>query len=354
MSSGLVFHWPFCYLDPVMRSIFFFTVLTLAVASVPLAEEARPKISFRELEHHFGNVAQGDKPAYRFKFSNEGTAPLEIRNIQSSCGCTAAVAGQKTIEPQGAGEIDVTFNSAGRSGSFQKSVRVVTNDPASPTVELKILGLIVTPLTVEPRHVNLGLVRAGSDAQAEVRLALSAYDKELRITQIEKTAHLEAQAIDPVVDRDKGASIRVRILDTAPAGFLNGRISIRFDDPSIQPVTVGVSARIRGAVEVVPSRAHFFVRGDPDTPVHRQLKITGLETPDLRIERVDVDPELFKADVRAESAGKSYILDLELKTPVKERQLSRTVRIHTNEPSMKVIEIPVQVWVQDKPATQKP
>ncbi len=97
-----------------------------------------PSASFNVTSYDFGNIQQGDKKEYTFVLSNNGKRDLLIRNIKSSCGCTA-VSPSKNIIPAGdTAPIKVVFDSTGKKGRQSKTVTVITNDPKNSTTTLRI------------------------------------------------------------------------------------------------------------------------------------------------------------------------------------------------------------------------
>ena len=87
-----------------------------------------PTMDFTEKEFDFGTLKQGEKTAHDFTFKNNGKHDLIIRDIQTSCGCTA-VDSKKVIKPGETSSLKVTFNSAGKSGQQNKSITLITNIP---------------------------------------------------------------------------------------------------------------------------------------------------------------------------------------------------------------------------------
>jgi len=80
--------------------------------------------------------------SYTFKFVNAGGADLIISSASSTCGCTVPSYSKKPLKPGEKGEIEVVFDSAGRTGSQHKSVSILTN--AQPnTVRLEIEAEII-------------------------------------------------------------------------------------------------------------------------------------------------------------------------------------------------------------------
>jgi hypothetical protein len=109
----------------------------------------KPNIQFDEELHDFGKITQGEKVSYSFHFKNTGKANLLISSAHASCGCTVPTPPKDPIAPGGENKIDVTFDSNGKSGTFNKEITVITNcDPN--TKVLKIKGEIIVPVSNEP------------------------------------------------------------------------------------------------------------------------------------------------------------------------------------------------------------
>ncbi len=99
---------------------------------------AGAKIFFAETQHDFGKVKSGEKVEYTFKFDNKGTQPLVIKDVKTSCGCTAAVVSKSTIKPGEQGSIKVDFDTKNREGRNSKSITIVSNDTKEPNKVITI------------------------------------------------------------------------------------------------------------------------------------------------------------------------------------------------------------------------
>jgi hypothetical protein len=86
-----------------------------------------PAFEFSEESHDFGEIVQGEKVSYSFKFKNSGKADLVISSASGSCGCTVPEYPRDPIPPGGSGVIKVTFDSAGKQGHQDKKVTLVAN-----------------------------------------------------------------------------------------------------------------------------------------------------------------------------------------------------------------------------------
>jgi uncharacterized cupredoxin-like copper-binding protein len=97
------------------------------------------------MEYDFGEVPRGDHVKYDFVVSNVGGDLLKIDDVRASCGCTAAKPEKDALAPGESTNINVDFNSTGRSGRQTKYITVKTNDPNNPEIQFKLTGVVVDP-----------------------------------------------------------------------------------------------------------------------------------------------------------------------------------------------------------------
>ena len=102
-----------------------------------------PEFDFPVKEYNFGTVIQGEKVSYTFTFTNTGGSELIISNVKASCGCTSPKYSKEPIKPGEKGNIEVIFDSHGRSGEQNKTIKVFANTQPK-TEELRILCNIVS------------------------------------------------------------------------------------------------------------------------------------------------------------------------------------------------------------------
>lgn len=84
-------------------------------------------MKFKELDYDFGTIEPGSKVEHIYEFTNEGSADLVISAVKPSCGCTVPDYTKTPVKPGDKGEIKVTFDSGGKSGSQRKTVTVTAN-----------------------------------------------------------------------------------------------------------------------------------------------------------------------------------------------------------------------------------
>jgi hypothetical protein len=97
-----------------------------------------PKIYFPETQYDFGTVKEGAIVSHTFKFINKGNATLDISDIKTSCGCTAALVSSKQIDPGKDGTIKVDLDTKNRQGRMSRTITITSNDPEEPTKVITI------------------------------------------------------------------------------------------------------------------------------------------------------------------------------------------------------------------------
>ena len=92
----------------------------------------------------FGRTLPGRTLRKEFTLRNAGDAELVIDGVSTTCGCTAAIAGAKRLQPGRSTPLSVTLETRDYRGRVERRVLVRSNDPKLPLLEVKIEA------TVEP------------------------------------------------------------------------------------------------------------------------------------------------------------------------------------------------------------
>lgn len=107
-------------------------------ASTGTGRNPEPMFSFAEEEWDFGTINDGEVVSHTFKFANTGGAPLVISDVTTTCGCTVPVWPKDPVEPGKTGEIQVSFDSGGKSGMVTKDINIIANtNPVQKIVRIK-------------------------------------------------------------------------------------------------------------------------------------------------------------------------------------------------------------------------
>ena len=102
-----------------------------------------PVVKYDLESFDFGDIKPGSKVEHTFNLKNEGKKDLIIRDVKSSCGCTAVSPSKNIVTSGESVPLKVTFDSTGKNGRNNKTITVITNDPKNPTTVLRISSNIL-------------------------------------------------------------------------------------------------------------------------------------------------------------------------------------------------------------------
>lgn len=101
-----------------------------AIAAQPAAAatpaEPTTTIKFKTETHDFGTLQEGDPAEAEFTFTNTGSKPLIIQNVQPGCGCTTPFWSKDPVAPGKTGVIKAAYGTKGRVGAFNKNITVTS------------------------------------------------------------------------------------------------------------------------------------------------------------------------------------------------------------------------------------
>jgi hypothetical protein len=187
--------------------------LPLRTTNTTQPEALVPRIQFAEKEFDFGKLNSGDVVKHSFRFTNIGTAMLEIKEVRPSCGCTTAGVWDKQVEPGGIGSIPLQFNSTGFGGAVAKVATVICNDPTQSNVLLRLKGTVWKPIDISPATVSFTansefltnetkIVRIVNNESvplvlSDLQCTNAAFQADLRTIQAGKEFELQLTALAP-------------------------------------------------------------------------------------------------------------------------------------------------------------
>ena len=119
-------------------AILFIGLISLSVN----AQQKEAKIEFKTDVIDYGTIEKGADGIRTFEFTNTGNAPLIIVKVKSSCGCTVPEKPEDPILPGKTGVIKVKYDTK-RVMPIRKTITVTSNAANTPTVALKIKGLVI-------------------------------------------------------------------------------------------------------------------------------------------------------------------------------------------------------------------
>ncbi len=91
------------------------------------------------------DVQSGSTVGHVFTLSNTGDETLMISLVQTSCGCTTATLPKPDLAPGESIGLEARVNTAGFTGTVEKTVDVQSNDPANPSLVLRLALTLLEP-----------------------------------------------------------------------------------------------------------------------------------------------------------------------------------------------------------------
>ncbi len=133
------------------------TATTKSPATDIATENTSDRLTLKETQFDFGKIPQGKPVTHIFEFTNTGTAPFALNNVQASCGCTTPVWNKDTVAVGQTAVIKIGYNAA-NDGPFTKPVTITYN--GTQTKEIIIKGEVwKTPVTSAPVNTALNTLK---------------------------------------------------------------------------------------------------------------------------------------------------------------------------------------------------
>jgi len=133
---------------------------TTTQSNVASNKEPKPSadvLELKETEFDFGKIPQGKPVTHIFEFTNTGSVPFSLDNVQASCGCTTPEWNKDVVAPGATAKITVGYN-AQNDGPFAKPVSITYN--GSQVKQIIIKGDVwQTPTTSAPENTSLNSLK---------------------------------------------------------------------------------------------------------------------------------------------------------------------------------------------------
>src|SRR6476620_9827676 len=112
----------------------------IAILLLALATPVFGQLKWDSMEQNFVAKPTDKIIEAKFRFTNVGTTPLKITDLQTSCGCTTAYLEKREYAPGESGEIEARFKFNGRLGQQEEWI-VVKTDWVPPQQTILRLGV---------------------------------------------------------------------------------------------------------------------------------------------------------------------------------------------------------------------
>ena len=328
-----------------MRRASWISLAILCLAAPAVAADDWAKLLFETTAHNFGTVARGAVADYRFKIENPYVEDVTIESVQSSCGCTKPSFTKARLKTYQTGEIVATLDTRSY-GQKEATIYVKFSEPFPTTFELKVSVNIRGDVVFEPGAVQFGSVSQGQSDRKRVSV-MYAGRPTWRVREVStESPYLGLEIFEAGIATDpktKASQVTydlwVTLKASAPAGYLKDEVTIFTNDPNPQ------AAKIPLVVEglVLPSLSAY--------PSHWQLGVlsSGQITTKPLVVRdrkpfkiVEVTgPDSQFTFTLPPGAKETQVIAAQFQAANRPGKVSGKIRITTDSPGAKALEIPV-------------
>lgn len=319
--------------------------LVACSSSAAAKASAGPKAVAVDPIHDFGALPTGAPAVHAFTLRNDGSAPLLLREIRSDCACTAASYDQ-TIAPASTGEVRIALDTAELSGPLVRTITVLTNDPATPSIALTVKADVRPVLVLKPGYARYSHVQ--KETAGLIGQTLYAADgADFRVLSVESPyPYLAASFREAAAaERIQGVAGRQWRVETAlspeaPAGGLSDWVTIKTDHPRQRSVRLAISGIVNPPITVTPPAAELGPRSLA-YPKLGSLTVKVHATEQIPVTRVDTDVEGLQVELKPLVEGRSYRVEMRLTPQLPKGDFRGSVRIHTDSPKAPLLEVPI-------------
>jgi len=261
----------------------------------------------------FGPVWDLDVVEHTFKIENAGQAPLQIKHVRSTCGCTAVDAKPQTLAPGASTDIRVRLTVAGLGGKVTKTVYVESNDPQTPNQALTLTGEVSRAISTVPPSVFLDRLDRTHPTTVEVALT-NHLPEPMTISEVMSSVPNVSAKVSEVV---KGKQFKVLLTATPPytEGLLRGKITFKTGLPKKPEGAIEFIGRPPPPIEVQPSSVIHLGELNPDQEYVKSVRIVStVETP-FDIADVSTTNWRFSPVVKEVREGREYELTITARPP---------------------------------------
>jgi hypothetical protein len=320
----------------------YFWVLCLFVS---VSAWAQPQIQFTVLEHDFGNATAGDVLNHEFVFTNTGDEPLEIKTIQTTCGCTAAEPTQKIIPASATGVISVTLTASGHEKVTHRA-NVESNAANTPNVTLVVSAMVRRVWDFHPK-ATIAFMNVPFEHQRVEKVYVKNLDEKpftIKSVRVAKEG-FQAGFGEP---EPSGVPVYVTFTAGSKKGQLTDTLWIETDYKENPVAKTSLFATVTGNI-ILSSKQMYFGLVPPGGVAEKVLKVTltpSIHKPDFAITEVSDDKNMVSVKHVETANDGGFLVTLQFKAPRLNGYKSGKLDIHTNLESEPVAELPYSALIR--------
>jgi hypothetical protein len=244
------------------------------------------RIEFKEKRYQFGKVPAGQEVRHNFEFTNTGTETLEIRSVQTSCGCTTAGEYARSIPPGGHGSIPIVLRTANYSGPLHKTITVISTAVNSPLTTLSLEGEAWVPVAIKPSYLYFRTTVGSTNiAPRSVRIE-NHLEEPLEILAVEPSSDAFSVELKPI---QQGKLYELKVTPKGPfkPGSTQASVLLKTNSKKSSSLTINLFVNLQNPVVATPS--HLILPAGPLLiPLKRYVTVRSSDNRPLQVSHVEL------------------------------------------------------------------
>jgi Protein of unknown function (DUF1573) len=316
----------------LLSRCFYQVLLLVACANNLYAETPIVELSPREIS--LGSLREGEKASLSFSIVNKGDGVLVVQKILTGCGCLSVPSVGQVIQPHSSITVPLVFSGSALPPQFLKVIRILTNDPKTPAIELPVKGEVMSVVKAVPARVVIMNVIVGehTTASEEVTvfhpssMSLSAVSSDERILVI------------PSASEQNRTVFRIGVAEKVKPGRIKGRVVVYQE--KLPLVTIPVLAVIEPALQFDTRRVNFGVRSD-EHPLTALVRLRNRGLKPITKPSLKCDHGSVVTSVKEIEKGFEYEVSVSIVPSKVKEYVSDVVKVVDEDTSEELAELPV-------------
>jgi hypothetical protein len=189
-----------------------FSIPASFLAAAPAAA-AGPRLEVLQPVHDLGDIFEDQSLEHIFTLKNNGDAPLQIKNIELDCACSA-VDYDRLVPPGGSSKIVFKVKPYSVLHKFCKKGQIFSNDPMNPVMTIQLCGNAKPFIEIQPSHI----------------VRFTGQPHENLTTRVRLISHQKTPLSIKGFETDLGDKVAVKIKEEKPGQIFDVEIANRMND----------------------------------------------------------------------------------------------------------------------------
>lgn len=256
-----------------------------------------PRLEVSTQVWDFGEAWEGESLEFQVTLKNVGDAPLIIKDVERSCGCTVPTRPKSPLAPGESDQLGIRYDSKNRSGDVNHTITLVTNDPRRERTVIRIQGHVSYLFEMKPvRSLAFGLLYPDSVESRSVEL-ISKYPGGVPL-KLKEDQDFGMYAVE-LKELEPGQRYKLTATSRPPLklGLTAGRrVTLLTGLTFIPEIPVGISASVQPLVRVRPNR--LFLPTKSVVEMRQTLRVEYAPHYPVTVREVTATHDAIKVELR--------------------------------------------------------